>query len=390
MNSAPTPSSGDLPESSNANLSGSGSLESDLWNLDHDPQTPIPAAMRGAIGDEMPPIKSSRVPMVTSAGDLKTPALSGPEATKEKISQPSARKPEERGIRLNINPQGEAARPSGQHARHSSHLRDFTDLEQWADDGGGQVKAGDALDALQVESAAASVAEPESAPEVKVPEKKDIADHLEISPQQAPVPPAEGIEISPKAPKAAASPARVSLTPALKFNKFEKFGVVLLVVALVAVLAAVLYFSASRLPTETIGSKSPKFPIKGDLVLVQSATSYWRDVIASGPDADVVRRGTRLLPVLELTCKGGPAVVRVIFRDEYGVSMGDTINRSVADGGLLVIPATAGFEEIGIHAAYRTGDSKPWKIEVYEGEAGSDSANGFRKLFEMDISSERR
>ena len=325
--------------------------------------------------------------MATSAGDLKTPALSGPEVTKEKISQPSARKPEERGIRLNINPQGEAARPSGQPARHSPHLRDFTDLEQWADDGGGQVKAGDALDALQLESATAPVAEPESAPEVKVPEEKDIADHLEKSTEQAPVPPDEGIKIS---PKAAASPARVSLTPALKFTKFEKFGVVLLVVALVAVLAAVLYFSASRLPTETIGSKSPKFPIKGDLVLVQSAASYWRDVIASGPDADVVRRGTRLLPVLELTCKGGPAVVRVIFRDEYGVSMGDTINRSVTDGGLLVIPATTGFEEIGIHAAYRTGDSKPWKIEVYEGEAGSDSANGFRKLFEMDISSERR
>jgi len=387
MNSAPTPSSGDLPESSNANLSGSGSPESDLWNLDDEPQTPIPTAMRGAIGDEIPPIKSSRAPMVTHAGDLKTPTLSGPEVAMEKISQPSARNPEERRIRLNINPLGEAALPSGQPVRQLPHLRDFTDLEQWADDGGGQVKAGDALDVLQAESATAPVAKPETAPEVKVPKEKDIADLLEISPEQSPEPPDEGIEIS---PKAAASSARVPLTPSLKFTKFEKFGVVLLVVALVAVLAAFLYFSASRLPTETMGSRSAKFPIKGDRVLVQSATSYWRDIIASGPEADVVRRGTRLLPVLELTCKGGPAVVRVIFRDEYGVSMGDTINRSVTDGGFLVIPATAGFEEIGIHAAYRTGDSKPWKIEVYEGEAGSDSANGFRKLFEMDISSERR
>lgn len=387
MSSASTPSSGDRPESSNANLSGSGSLESDLWSLDDEPQTPIPAAMRGAIGDEMPPIKSSRAPMVTSAGDVRTSAPSGPEVAKEKVSQPYVRKPDDRGIRLNISPQRETARPSGQPARHSPHLRDFTDLEQWADDGGGQVKAGDALDALQAESATEPVAELESAPEVKVPEEKEIADHLEISPEQAPEMPDEGIEVSPKA--AISSP---SVTPpgTLKFTKFEKFGVVVLVVALMAVLAAVLYFSSSRLPTETIGSRGPKFPIKGERVLVQSATSYWRDVIISGADADVVRRGTRLLPVLELTCKGGPAVVRVIFRDEYGVSMGDTMNRSVTDGGFLVIPATVGFEEIGMHAAYRTGDSKPWKVEVYEGEAGNDSANGFRKLFEMDISSERR
>ena len=130
--------------------------------------------------------------------------------------------------------------------------------------------------------------------------------------------------------------------------------------------------------------------MQGQRVTVQTASSYWRDVISTGADPDVVRRGTKLLPVLEMGCKGGPAVLRVIFRDEYGISMGDTINRTVTDGGLLVIAATAGFEEIGMHAAYRTGDSKPWTIEVYEGDVGNESANGFRKLFEMDISTERR
>lgn len=321
--------------------------------------------------------------LVTSADDLNTPAPSGPEVGKAKVSQASARKPDDRGIRLNISSQRQPARPSGQLARNSAHLRDFNDLEQWADDGGGQVKAGDALDALQSESATALVA----ALEVQVPEEKVVVDDIETTPQHAPEVPDEGIEISPKAATASQSFMR---SGALMFTKFEKFGVVSLVVALFVVLATFLYFSASRLPTETIGSRDPKFPIKGERVLVQSATSYWRDVITSGADVDVVRRGTRLLPVLELTCKGGPAVVRVIFRDEDGVSMGDTINRSVTDAGFLVIPATVGFDEIGLHAAYRTGDRKPWKIEVYEGEASNDSTNGFRKLFEMDISSERR
>jgi hypothetical protein len=43
-----------------------------------------------------------------------------------------------------------------------------------------------------------------------------------------------------------------------------------------------------------------------------------------------------------------------------------------------------------MHAAYRTGESKPWKVEVYEGGGENVSKESFVKLFEMDISAERR
>jgi hypothetical protein len=43
-----------------------------------------------------------------------------------------------------------------------------------------------------------------------------------------------------------------------------------------------------------------------------------------------------------------------------------------------------------MHAAYRTGESKPWKVEVYEGSGTNVSDEGFAQLFEMDISAERR
>ena len=56
----------------------------------------------------------------------------------------------------------------------------------------------------------------------------------------------------------------------------------------------------------------------------------------------------------------------------------------------LQIAATAGFEDLGMHAAYRTGQSKPWTIEVLEAPSESAANAEFKKLFEINISTDRR
>ena len=57
---------------------------------------------------------------------------------------------------------------------------------------------------------------------------------------------------------------------------------------------------------------------------------------------------------------------------------------------MLVIPATAGFDDIGMHAAYRTGGTKPWTVEIYEAPSENASGKEFTKLFETHISTDRR
>ena len=189
--------------------------------------------------------------------------------------------------------------------------------------------------------------------------------------------------------QAVASPVAKSKSH-VKFSVLEKFGMIALVVLLLGAVAGILFYSATRLPVETLSSKVVKFPVKGKYVTVQSAKTYWRDVVTSGPEADIVRRGTRLLPVLDLNCSGGDGVLRVLFRDEFGDSVGDIITRQISAGEKVSIASTAGFNDAGMHAAYRTGETKAWRIEVYEGSAENSLGNDFVKLFEIDISTERR
>jgi len=70
--------------------------------------------------------------------------------------------------------------------------------------------------------------------------------------------------------------------------------------------------------------------------------------------------------------------------------MGDAVNRTLQPGVPLQIAATAGFEDVGMHAAYRTGQSKPWTIEVLEAPSEGALNSEFRKLFEINISTDRR
>ena len=131
-------------------------------------------------------------------------------------------------------------------------------------------------------------------------------------------------------------------------------------------------------------------PIKGSSLTIESAASYWREPITDGSAPEIIRRGTKLLPVLELKVSQGSGVVRVLFRNEERAVEGDAVTRTAHGPGMLVIPATAGFDDIGMHAAYRTGGTKPWTVEIYEAPSENASGKEFTKLFETHISTDRR
>jgi hypothetical protein len=194
-------------------------------------------------------------------------------------------------------------------------------------------------------------------------------------------------EFSPAAP-AGASP--ISLKPHLGLSKVERVGLIALAVTLLIVAATAYVFSLSRLPREADRTKETDFPVKGTLVTVKSASSYWRAPITDGASPDTFRRGTELLPVIDVELVGGPAAIRVLFRNDERVVVGDAVTRPVRADVRLTIPATAGFDDVGMHAAYRTGESKPWTVEVYEAPTEDAPGRDFKKVLEMDISTDLR
>lgn len=175
-----------------------------------------------------------------------------------------------------------------------------------------------------------------------------------------------------------------------KLSRLEKIGlgVLLGVLAIGSILVLTHWFS--RLPSESAKVESSDFPIKGEKVTATSVETYWRAPVAEGPDADRFRRGTELLPVANLSFKGGPAAVRIFFRNGENQIVGDPITRAVSGDTSLKIAATAGFDDVGMHAAYRTGESRMWTLQVFEAPGVESPGSDFEPLFETFISGERR
>ncbi|MCB1132513.1 MAG: hypothetical protein KDN05_15405 [Verrucomicrobiae bacterium] len=181
----------------------------------------------------------------------------------------------------------------------------------------------------------------------------------------------------------------VSLHPHLSLSKFELTGLIGLVVALVAAAGIAYWFSINRIPDGSGSVTESDFPVEGELVTVESAETFWRAPVASGPDSDTVRRGTRLIPVVKLHTQAKNATLRVVFRDDAGTAVGDIATREI-DSDTMTFAATAGFDELGMHAAYRTGSVEPWTAEVLEGRPGATRGEDFTRLFEIEISALRR
>lgn len=258
---------------------------------------------------------------------------------------------------------------------------DFDDLEHWDD-----VPKGPQIDDLPQSPAPVAVI-PEPAPE---PVDAPAAAMPAEEPANEPRPPVTEPEDDEFSPVKRGDARPVSLQPHLGLSKTERFAMIALLALLVAGGLAIVVLSLNRLPTESSRTRTHDFPIKGTMVKVDSAASYWRPPITDGPSPETVRRGTKLLPVLELQISEGSGAIRVLFRDEERTVVGDAVTRVVRGSGTVIVAATAGFDDLGMHAAYRTGGSKPWTIEVYEAASETSPGKDFQRLFEMNISTDRR
>ena len=347
------------------------SIDGSLWNLDDDESVDsLLVNIRGSVGEGMPAAKLARVPRVIAGSGAGNRLQSDPEP----VDQEELPQHDVSDVKLNIHQRKDVKWSGTRVPEIAESSRELDDLETWIDDGG-KATGKELEDAVEL-------AKPDIQPEMSSLEEAPVE-----APEEAvaPAPVESGVSNSPRQAVAPSVERRLS-----DYSMLEKFGMTALVIALLAVLTGVFIYSSTRLPVESLSSRKLKFPISGKHVTILAAKTYWRHVVQSGPEADVVRRGTRMLPILELSCTGGPGVLRVLFRDENGDSVGDTITRQVSVEGKITMASTAGFDDVGMHAAYRTGESKPWKIEVYEGGAANVPGDGFIKLFEMDISTERR
>lgn len=231
----------------------------------------------------------------------------------------------------------------------------------------------DAFDELEATLAShPDASEPSAPPEAEKEEVPAPADESTPSPVPGETP-------APPVPSPAPEPSK-------GLSKVEKISLL----AFLALFAAIGVFfflnSISKMPEEVKPLTPRDFPIKGAGFEASGFNSYWRDPV----DSDTVRRGTIIIPVVEIGVKGGPAAVRVFFRNSDGVTVGDAVTRPVNGETTLVLPATAGFEEPGQHAAYRAGDMKTWSVEVFEGPSADAPGRDFKKLFEIPISSNLR
>lgn len=186
------------------------------------------------------------------------------------------------------------------------------------------------------------------------------------------------------------STKKPALPPSGAFTNIEKISIFILFAALaLGATLAVIYFS-NEVPTRPVIAEEVDYPVKGQMIEIKSATTYWREPVTTGENADVVKRGTSLIPVLKLTLHSKPCAIRILFRSEDGTVIGDAITRTVSGDTELTIPATAGFDDIGMHAAYRTGGSDPWLVQILEGPDRAASREKFKTVLETEISSDMR
>jgi hypothetical protein len=320
-------------------------------------------------------------PLRSSGRDLPSPRERQPEKKREPDERTVAKLPQAADqIRINVNKSREKPRSDGPSEGRSKTEGEFDELEHWDD-----VPLAPEIEELPVDVIPEPI-EPRKLPELPV--EVVVAAKTDLEPAPPVAEKSGGDDEFSPVPRENAVP--VSLRPHLGLSKIERIGLVGLLVCLLAGGAGIFMFSLNRLPRESERAKANDFPIKGSHLIITSATSYWRTPIMEGPAPDTFRRGTQLLPVVELAVTGGPAALRILFRNEERAVIGDAVTRSVREAATLKIAATAGFDDLGMHAAYRTGESKPWTIEVYEAPSEDTAGTAFKKLFEMNISTDRR
>ena len=185
------------------------------------------------------------------------------------------------------------------------------------------------------------------------------------------------------------NPVRAILTIS-PLSKIEKISILLLCFVLLLGGALTLIDFSSRVPTRPLIAEKIDFPVSGKIVTITAASTYWRKPNTSGDNTDVVRRNTQLIPVVKLSLSSKRGVIRVFFRNEEGLLVGDVITRSIAGDSEITVMATAGFEDLGMHTAYRTGNSKRWLAQVFEASSATASREDFNMVTEMEIDTQIR
>jgi hypothetical protein len=195
-------------------------------------------------------------------------------------------------------------------------------------------------------------------------------------------------------PEAQSSPTPTASEHALggfaSLSRLEKISILAIAaILLISSVLSVLHFT-KEIEIQPIGAHKLKFPIKGEIFTVSSIQTYWREPITQGENADIVRRGVRLVPVLNLQIEGSTGAIRILFRDSQDTLVGDSVSRAISGKQTLNIAATDGFADIGMHAAYRTGENPSWIIHVLEGPSVDAPITQFKTLFESEISADIR
>lgn len=173
-------------------------------------------------------------------------------------------------------------------------------------------------------------------------------------------------------------------------TKTEKIGISALaaILALTAIYGIV-HFN-SRIPVKPLVPAELELPVKGKRMTVTSVETYWRAPVSGGDNPDIVQRGVKLIPAIKINLKESSGAIRVLFRNEEGSVVGDNISRTIDSGGTIEVAGTAGFEDAGMHAAYRTGNSDRWTVHVLEGSDVNAPIEKFDSLLKTKISANVR
>ena len=192
--------------------------------------------------------------------------------------------------------------------------------------------------------------------------------------------------------------AQHTARPRVRLSLVEKLALAAIAVLLIGAATWLLRSFQKNIPTSPSAVDKITFPVKGQYSSIIDAATFWREPRRGGPAADSARAEARLIPVLKLKIQGpGQGALRVFFRNELGDPIGDSITRPFSNGRFtandspeIEIPATAGFDDEGMYAAYRASRTTPWRIHIYEGPDAKASFQEFRKLLEVPISTTRQ
>ncbi len=181
----------------------------------------------------------------------------------------------------------------------------------------------------------------------------------------------------------------LSLRPHLGLSKLEAVSLITLALLLLVGGYWVYDHSVNRLLGQAGQLAKVTFPVHGTHITVNSVATYWRKPLKDGNRIDAVRRGVVLIPVAEISVQGAHGAIRALVLNENGLAVGDPITRPVDGTTTLTLSATDGFEDISLHAAYRTGQTQPWTLRIFEASSANAQGKEFKKLLELPISPDK-